>query len=153
MILSTIYRLAGKLPSPIKKVITRFREQSFFIGVIGIVLDDENRLMLFRHTYRPFAPWGLPSGWLKRGESLEQSIIREINEETGLSVVFDRVLHIEAYPKEPKIDVWMKYRALPGVARKSAEVEEVKFFSLDSLPPLLARQENFLRDYQKQIQK
>jgi len=84
-VLRGIYRLAGKLPSPVKRSLVRLREPSFLGGVLGVVLDDQGRVLLFRHTYRPFAPWGLPSGFLKEGESLEHSIIREIKEETGLS--------------------------------------------------------------------
>jgi len=44
------------------------------------VLDEEGRVLLFRHTYRPFAPWGFPSGRLKPNESPAEAIEREVRE-------------------------------------------------------------------------
>ena len=72
--------------------IVRFREDRFLVAVIGIVLDERDQLMLFRHSYRPFAPWRLPSGFLQDGETFAESITREIREETGLEIEVDRVL-------------------------------------------------------------
>lgn len=69
-----IYRLAGHLPAPVKRLIVNARENKSLVVVMGVVLDESHRVLLFRHSYRPFAPWGLPSGFLKDGEHLEDSI-------------------------------------------------------------------------------
>jgi hypothetical protein len=65
------YGLAGRLPAPVKVLLMQTREARFLVGVLAVVTDDRGRILLFRHTYRPFAPWGLPSGVLKADESLE----------------------------------------------------------------------------------
>jgi len=119
-------------------------EDRFLVGVMGIVLNERDQLMLFRHSYRPFAPWGLPSGFLQDGETFAESIRREIREETGLEVEVDHVLLVEPGSRPRRVDVWLKCRALPGTARPSAEVEEVALFDLDALPPLIKSQEEFL---------
>ena len=41
--------------------------QKFLVGVVGVVLNDVGQILLVKHTYRGKYPWGLPSGWLKRG--------------------------------------------------------------------------------------
>ena len=146
LLLRSLYRVGGHLPPPVKRWIVQRREATFLVGVIGIVLDDDGRVMLFRHSYRPFAPWGLPSGCLRPGESLADSIVREVREESGLRVEFEKILLVEAGSRPRRVDVWMRYRAIPGTSRPSAEVEEVAFFRLDELPPLIAEQERFLRD-------
>ena len=80
------YALAGRLPSGIKRLFVRVAGATFLVGVLGIVLDEDGRVLLFRHTYRPFAPWGLPSGLLKPNESPAEAIEREVHEETGLII-------------------------------------------------------------------
>jgi ADP-ribose pyrophosphatase YjhB (NUDIX family) len=57
--------------------------QKFLVGVVGVVLNDVGQILLVKHTYREKYPWGLPSGWLKRGEQPMEALKREIKEETG----------------------------------------------------------------------
>ena len=55
----------------------------------AIILDDSGRvLFLKRSNYvEKYAnEWDLPGGHLKRGESLEQGLEREVKEETGLTI-------------------------------------------------------------------
>ena len=59
--------------------------QKFLVGVVGVVLNDAGQILLLKHTYRDKYPWGLPSGWLKRGEQPMDALKREIKEETGIT--------------------------------------------------------------------
>lgn len=141
-----LYRIAGRLPSPAKRLLTRAREARFLVGVLGVVLDENDRVLLFKHTYRPFAPWGLPSGWVRLRESPSEAITREIEEESGLQVEAVRILAVRNAERPRRIDVWLECRALGGVMRPSAEVVEARFFERSKLPPLIAEQEAFLRE-------
>jgi ADP-ribose pyrophosphatase YjhB (NUDIX family) len=58
----------------------------FTVGVVGVVLDDEGRILLLEHVFHPRRPWGLPGGWLEAGEPPQEGVRREIVEETGLEV-------------------------------------------------------------------
>jgi len=131
----------------------RFREDRFLVAVIGIVLDERDQLMLFRHSYRPFAPWRLPSGFLQDGETFAESITREIREETGLEIEVDRVLLGEPGRRPRRVDVWLKCRWISGTARPSAEVDEVGFFDLDALPRLIRSQERFLGEHRVELRR
>ena len=142
-------RLWGRLPAGVKRFSARFREASFLVGVIGVVIDSDARVLLFRHTYRPFAPWGLPSGHLHPDETPAEAIVREIAEETGLVTESDRILEMRAGRRPRRLDVWLLCRVIGGTLRLGAEVEEVRFFSLDGLPDLIAEQARFLTEHRE----
>jgi ADP-ribose pyrophosphatase YjhB (NUDIX family) len=69
-----------------------------FVGV-GAVIVHEGKVVLIRRRYEPLAgQWSLPGGIVELGETLERSVAREMEEETGLQVevgpvieVFDRI--------------------------------------------------------------
>ena len=50
----------------------------------NVVLTDQNQCILLQH--RRDGTWGLPGGLLEPGESLEETAIREVKEETNLEV-------------------------------------------------------------------
>jgi len=51
-------------------------------GVKALVVTSAGRIVLVRHSYMP--GWHLPGGGLKRGETPEQGMLRELGEEIGL---------------------------------------------------------------------
>lgn len=56
-----------------------------------LILDPQDRLLLFRYVFRDGALagddyWGTPGGALEDGETFEQAAIRELYEETGITV-------------------------------------------------------------------
>jgi mutator protein MutT len=70
---------------------------------VGAVLVHEGRLLLIRRAKEPLrGRWLVPGGTVEWGETLEQALVREVEEETGLVVkprevvaVLDRI-HREA---------------------------------------------------------
>ena len=57
---------------------------TFMVAVIGVVRDDGDRILLLRHKFWTGNPWGLPSGYVRCGETAAQALAREVHEETGL---------------------------------------------------------------------
>ncbi|HIX70612.1 MAG TPA: NUDIX hydrolase [Candidatus Enterococcus stercoravium] len=53
------------------------------VGVFNIITQKDNILLLKR---RDIPLWDLPGGGLETGESLEECLLRETSEETGLIV-------------------------------------------------------------------
>lgn len=51
-----------------------------------IVIERNDGRILLQHR-SDFQVWGVPGGSAEEGESIEQTVIREVHEETGLTVV------------------------------------------------------------------
>jgi 8-oxo-dGTP diphosphatase len=59
----------------------------------AIITDGRGRLLLIKRGHEPDAGlWSLPGGRVEPGETDEQAVVREIREETGLSVQCDRLV-------------------------------------------------------------
>ena len=93
-------------------------EQQFWIGVHGVI-EEQGRILVLRRAptmaYRPGC-WDLPGGHLGAGESCEEGLLREVAEETGLSVAIDRLLGVNNSPG-PYMQVIYRCR-LAGAARE-----------------------------------
>jgi mutator protein MutT len=60
--------------------------ESPLVGV-GAVIVDRGRVLLVRRGHEPLkGKWSLPGGLLELGEALTAGVIREVQEETGLTV-------------------------------------------------------------------
>ena len=67
---------------------------------VGAVIVVEGKVVLIRRRFEPLkGQWSLPGGAVELGETLEDSIAREIREEIGLDIevgpvieVFDRIM-------------------------------------------------------------
>jgi 8-oxo-dGTP diphosphatase len=69
------------------------------VGVGGVVLDDGRVLLVRRGRPPGQGRWSIPGGLVGLGESLEDAVVREVEEESGLRVrvlglcgVIDRVI-------------------------------------------------------------
>jgi ADP-ribose pyrophosphatase len=66
-------------------------EFAFYFGPVaavgGLILDDQDRLLVVRRARNPgIEKWGLPGGFVDRDESIEQALAREVFEETQLTL-------------------------------------------------------------------
>ncbi len=70
---------------------------SHFFGPVaavgGLVTDGDGQLLMVRRARDPGkGKWGLPGGFVDRGETIEQALAREVFEETGLRLTATRYL-------------------------------------------------------------
>ncbi|MCB9451667.1 MAG: NUDIX hydrolase [Anaerolineaceae bacterium] len=64
----------------------RWRQAKFSAGVVGVIFDDEGRLLLVNHVFHPHNPWGLPGGWVGRSETPDITLARELMEELEMQI-------------------------------------------------------------------
>ncbi len=106
----------------------------FLVGVVGVVFDERERVLLLRHTYRRRHPWGLPGGWVDGRERLELGLARELGEETGMAIAIGEVFHVRSGYRRPQVDVYYLCDYQGGQFRANAEIAEARFCALDALP-------------------
>lgn len=68
-------------------------QYDFQIRVTGILIED-GKILLVQQRLSENRAWSLPGGRLEQGETLEQGVVREFKEETGLDVAVDRLLYV-----------------------------------------------------------
>jgi ADP-ribose pyrophosphatase YjhB (NUDIX family) len=65
----------------------------FQIRVTGVLVEN-GKILLVNQKVSSNRSWSLPGGRLEQGETLEEGIIRELFEETGLNVKVIKLLYI-----------------------------------------------------------
>jgi 8-oxo-dGTP pyrophosphatase MutT (NUDIX family) len=98
-------------------------------------------VLLLRHRlWPPARQWGFPGGYAKKGERHEDTIAREVREETGLTVKVGRLLRIRSgfqYRVEFYYEATL-IGGLDGLSLDPREVLEARLFSPQDLPAEMA---------------
>lgn len=112
---------------------------------VGALILDQNQVLLVERGREPLAGyWSLPGGAVETGERLEDALIREVFEETGLHVSADSIATVfERIMPDPSGTCEYHYvlidfycTILGGVPRPGDDSAQVKWFPLDSLAGL-----------------
>jgi ADP-ribose pyrophosphatase YjhB (NUDIX family) len=130
-----------EFPFELQLFITGMIRPRFRVAVAAIIFDDKGSLLLCKHTYRKFHPWGLPGGGLEVGENPEDGIKREVSEETGLEVQVEKLLCAERAPSTRHISLIYLCKIIGGTFQPNYEISQTRFFNLDKMPNLLATEQ------------
>lgn len=145
--LAKIWRILS-FPKSIQLLIMGVFQDQFLIGVTGIIFNEKNEVLLFKHTYRQ-TKWSLPGGYIKSKEHPFEALEREIKEESGLVVSVDEELKIRTDRESSRLDITVIGKYIGGEFTPSHEVSEFGFFALINLPDISKNQllliENVLR--------
>ena len=130
---------ALKLSKGLQLSIMRRTQDQFLIGVTGIIFNEQNEVLLLRHTYRQTV-WSLPGGYLKAGEHPKEGLEREILEETGLIVSGDSQLKTRTDRETARLDICVVGKFIGGEFKESPEVSEYGFFRFPNFPHIAKSQ-------------
>jgi 8-oxo-dGTP diphosphatase len=130
----------------------------------AIIIYPEDKLLLIKRTTPPFIGyWALPGGRCEPGEAVEETVVREVKEETGLDVEIIR--KIGDY-RETGVQGGYEYDYYPAcflvkcvggdLKKQDSEIAEIRAFSFAELPkPLAFEHDAMVKDYltgrQKQL--
>jgi len=117
----------------------RLTHTRFTVTAGAIIFNDQKQVLLLKHRFRAGSGWGLPGGFLERGEQPIEALRRELREEIGLEVEDVEVFAARSFKKPKQVEVLFRARANANVKSLTMEVERAEWFSLDSLPEGLPR--------------
>ncbi|NSC24037.1 NUDIX domain-containing protein [Streptomyces albus subsp. chlorinus] len=130
-----VARVWHSLRGPLQWRLLWLAHAKFVVGVTGVVRDRDGRVLLLRHRlWSPDSAWGLPTGFAVRGEDFARTVVREVREETGLTVEPGALVRLRS---GYRLRLEVAYEALcTGGTLKldTMEIREARWFSPDDLP-------------------
>jgi len=110
----------------------------------AVVVNDEHKILLQRR--RDNNLWSLPGGAMELGESIAQTVMREVQEESGLRVELVRLVGVYTDPRHliaysdgevrQQFSICFACRVIGGELRRSDESTEIGFFAPEELKDL-----------------
>jgi 8-oxo-dGTP diphosphatase len=122
----------------------------------AIIPYPPDKILLIKRRTVPFnGYWALPGGRVDPGETVEQTIVREVKEETGLEVAI--VSKIGDY-HEQGVQGGVEYDYYPAcflvktvggeIKKQESEIADIKLFSLAAIPEAMAFEHaKMIKDY------
>lgn len=129
-------------------------------AVAGVVLNDDNQVLLQKRT--DSNNWSLPGGYMEYGETFEQTLKREMLEDSGLKVEPIRCLTtldqgFTTYPNGDKCQCIGRFYLVRVVGGSTADADKseaigLKYFDLNDLPEIFNQQTiDILKYVQKHV--
>lgn len=113
-------------------------------SVVAVVLDDDGRVLMIHKTDND--RWALPGGGHEPGESIADTVVREVKEETGYDVEVETITgtytnphHVMAYDDgevRQQFSIAFRARLTGGERRTSDESDEVRWLTPEQIDGL-----------------
>ena len=129
----------------------------------AVITDEQGHVLLGKRTDNTL--WTIPGGTMKPGETIAETVIREVMEETGIEVevlaligIYSNPNHVVEYSDgevRQQFSVCFACRRVGGELATSDETSEVGYFSPDELedmeihPSIRLRIQHSLEDRSK----
>ena len=145
-----IKRLVGALwrrsPKAVRRLWVRATQLHFTVTAAAVVLNDDRRILLLKHVFRPGSGWGIPGGFLNKEEQPEEALRRELREEVGLEIEEISLAYVRTLEWTAQIEIYYLAHASSDGRPRSFEIVESDWFSVDALPDSLSRDQRRLID-------
>jgi ADP-ribose pyrophosphatase YjhB (NUDIX family) len=148
------YGIYYLVPLKLRRRLIRLVLGRYTVGAVALVHDTDvpGRLLLLRHPRA--MGWSLPAGLLRRGERPVDGCVRELAEETGLRLdaeaLTPAVPNAIVDPGRVWVDTVFEARVSAAAVTfeiDDAEIAEVAWHRLESLPPLTVATARLLASY------
>jgi len=103
---------------------------------VAVIVETGEGVLLLRRAQRDGAhgKWILPGGHVDRGEVVPEAAVREVAEETGLTVELTGLLNVYSYLGNPWVLVVYTARPNGGRLARGPEALEIKAFAPGEMP-------------------
>ncbi|MBW3604736.1 MAG: NAD(+) diphosphatase [Actinobacteria bacterium] len=114
-------------------------------AVIMSVIDADDRLLLAHQARWPARRYSTLAGFVEPGESLEQAVVREVFEETGITVSSASYLGSQPWPFPRSLMLGFMARAsTTGITEDGVEIADARWFSRAALASAVAARDVLL---------
>ena len=124
-------------PGFVRRWGVRLTQPRFTVTAGAVIRDERGRVLLLRHVFRRGSGWGIPGGFLARGEQPDEAVRRELREETGLALEEVELAFVRTLARPHQVEVIFRCRmraaALEG-REESLEIDRAEWFERDALP-------------------
>jgi ADP-ribose pyrophosphatase YjhB (NUDIX family) len=106
---------------------------------VDIIIEIREGIVLVARKNPPYG-WALPGGFIDYDESLEESALREANEETSLEIELEGQFHTYSDPdRDPRHHTvtTVFIAKATGIPRAADDAQKAKIFTEDNLPDLI----------------
>ena len=128
---------------------------TYNLAVDAIILCDK-KIVLIKRKNPPYENYyALPGGFVEKGETVEQALIREAKEETGLDL---EILKLVGVYSDPERDPRGRVVSLCYLAKANGKLApasdacEIKLFDISELPELAFDHEKMIVDSKRYIE-
>jgi len=132
------------LPPRVRRWSMRVMHARFTVTAGALIFNDAGEVLLLKHRFRAGSGWGLPGGFLEAGEQPVDALRRELREEIGLEVHDVELFSVRSFKRPKQVEILFRCRANGSIAPRTMEVEKGEWFSLQSLPDGLPRDQRRL---------
>jgi len=127
-----------RLPGLARRRLVRLGQQRFTVAAGAMIFDGQGRILLLEHVFRPDSGWGIPGGFLCKGEQPEAALRRELKEEIGIELEAVELLFARTLPRPRQIEIYFRARAIGRPEPRSFEIRSAGWFSIENLPAELS---------------
>jgi 8-oxo-dGTP diphosphatase len=98
------------------------------------LIEDGNQILLQNRVKKDWRGYALPGGHVEPGESFVDAVIREMKEETGLTILDPRLVGVKQFPIENGRYVVLLFKATRWAGElRSSEEGQMEWISYDEL--------------------
>ena len=130
-LLGAIWR---RSPKSLRRWTVRLAHPRFAVTAGAVITDARGRVLLLKHRFRPGAGWGMPGGFLERGEQPDAALRRELREEIGLEVVQLKLFTVRSFKKLKQVEIIFLAKAVGETAQLNYEIEKAAWFFPEEFP-------------------
>lgn len=117
---------------------------------IDVIIEIDGGIILIKRK-KPPPGWAIPGGFVDYGETIEDAVIREAKEETGLDINIVRQFHTYSHPdRDPRHHTvsTVFIATASGSPEAGDDAKKAEIFTRDTLPDDLAfDHRQILKDY------
>ena len=116
--------------------------------VVAAIIEYQDKILLAHNVLWPAAWYALITGFLEKGESPEEAVIREVKEETNLEAVVESFIGHYTFERMNQLIIAFHVKAT-GEVKLNEELDDYRLFDLREIKCWDAGTGYAMRDYIK----